>query len=191
MARTPSTMLDLGTEAPDFNLPEPATGRAVAKSEFDGQPLLVAFICNHCPFVLHIIDVLSVFAQEYQRRGLAVVAINANDVAAYPDDAPEKMVELARRTGFGFPYLYDESQAVAKAYRAACTPDFFLFDADHRLVYRGRFDGATPGNDEPVTGMDLRAACDALLEETPMPEDQRPSMGCNIKWKTGNEPEYA
>jgi len=191
MARTPSTMLDLGTEAPDFNLPEPATGRAVAKSEFDGQPLLVAFICNHCPFVLHIIDVLSVFAQEYQRRGLAVVAINANDVAAYPDDAPEKMVELARRTGFGFPYLYDESQAVAKAYRAACTPDFFLFDADHRLVYRGRFDGATPGNDEPVTGMDLRAACDALLEETPMPEDQRPSMGCNIKWKTGNEPEDA
>ncbi|MDZ7828582.1 MAG: thioredoxin family protein [Halofilum sp. (in: g-proteobacteria)] len=191
MARTPSTMLDLGTEAPDFRLPEPATGRTVARSEFEGNPLLVAFICNHCPFVLHILDVFAVFAQEYQQRGLQVVAINANDVEKYADDSPDRMIDLARRTGFGFPYLYDESQAVARAYRAACTPDFFLFDADHRLVYRGRFDGATPGNDEPVTGMDLRAACDALLEGTEMPQDQRPSMGCNIKWKPGNEPEYA
>jgi len=191
MAKTPSTMLDLGTEAPDFHLPEPVTGRTVARSEFDGSPLLVAFICNHCPFVLHILDVFAVFVQEYQQRGLGVVAINANDVEKYADDSPDRMVDLARRTGFGFPYLYDESQAVAKAYHAACTPDFFLFDADHRLVYRGRFDGATPGNDEPLTGMDLRAACDALIEGGDMPQDQRPSMGCNIKWKAGNEPEYA
>lgn len=191
MARTPSTMLELGTRAPDFSLPEPATGRTVTREEFAGQPLLVAFICNHCPFVIHIIDVFAVFAGEYQQRGIGIVAINANDVDQYADDAPEKMVDLARKTGFSFPYLYDQSQQVAQAYRAACTPDFFLFDADHRLVYRGRFDGATPGNDEPVTGMDLRAACDALLEGTSMPDDQRPSMGCNIKWKPGNEPDYA
>ncbi|MDX1610669.1 MAG: thioredoxin family protein [Halofilum sp. (in: g-proteobacteria)] len=191
MAETPSTMLELGTEAPDFTLLEPATARMVAKSEFEGRPLLVAFICNHCPYVLHIIKVFSVFAQEYQERGIGVVAINSNDVEAYAEDHPEKMTELAKQTGFTFPYLFDETQEVAKAYRAACTPDFFLFDADHRLVYRGRFDAATPGNREPVTGAELRAACDALLEGTPMPEEQRPSMGCNVKWKPGNEPEYA
>ena len=191
MARTPSTMLELGTEAPDFTLRDPMTFRMVSKSEFEGQPLLVAFICNHCPYVLHIKNVFATFAHEYQERGIAVVAINANDVNAYAEDHPEKMTELAKETGFTFPYLYDETQEVAKAYHAACTPDFFLFDADHRLVYRGRFDAATPGNDEPVTGADLRAACDALLEGTPMPEDQRPSMGCNIKWKPGNEPAYA
>lgn len=191
MAQTPSTMLELGTPAPDFSLPEPATERTVSLSDFAGKPLLVAFLCNHCPFVLHIKDVFAAFAQEYQERGLAVVAINANDVANYPADAPDKMAQMARESGFMFPYLYDESQQVAQAYRAACTPDFFLFDADHRLVYRGRFDGATPGNDEPVTGMDLRAAADALLEGTPMPQDQRPSIGCNIKWKAGNEPDWA
>ena len=191
MARTPSTMLELGTPAPDFALLEPATFRMVAKSDFEGQPLLVAFICNHCPFVLHIKDVFAAFAVEYQARGLAVVAINSNNVAAYPEDHPEKMTELVRRAGFAFPYLYDETQAIAKAYRAACTPDFFLFDAEHKLVYRGRFDPATPGNDEPVTGMDLRAACDAVLEGTAVPDEQNPSMGCNIKWKPDNEPEYA
>ena len=191
MAETPSTMLELGTEAPDFTLRDPMTFRMVSKSDFEGQPLLVAFICNHCPYVLHIKDVFATFAHEYQERGIAVVAINANDVDAYAEDHPEKMTELAKATGFTFPYLYDETQEVAKAYQAACTPDFFLFDAHHRLVYRGRFDAATPGNDEPVTGAELRAACDALLEGTPMPEDQRPSMGCNIKWKPGNEPAYA
>jgi peroxiredoxin len=191
MAQTPSNMLALGTPAPDFSLPEPATERTVSLEDFQGKPLLVAFLCNHCPFVLHIKDVFATFAQEYQERGLAVVAINANDVANYPADAPDKMAQMARETGFMFPYLYDESQQVAKAYQAACTPDFFLFDADHRLVYRGRFDGATPGNKEPVTGMDLRAAADALLEGTPMPQEQLPSMGCNIKWKAGNEPDEA
>jgi len=191
MAKTPSTMLDLGTPAPDFTLLEPATFRMVSRAQFDGQPLLVAFICNHCPFVLHIKSVFAAFAAEYAERGVHTVAINANDITHYPDDHPDRMTELARETGFSFPYLFDETQEVAKAYRAACTPDFFLFDEAHELVYRGRFDGATPGNDEPVTGADLRAACDALLEGTPMPREQKPSMGCNIKWKPGNEPDYA
>lgn len=191
MVRTPSTMVELGTPAPDFSLPEPATGRTVSKSEYEGQPLLVAFLCNHCPFVLHIKNVFAAFAHEYQERGLGVVAINANDVSKYPDDHPDKMAEIVRSSGFMFPYLFDESQEVAKAYGAACTPDFFLYDSNHRLVYRGRFDAATPGNNEPVTGEDLRAAADALLEGTPMPDDQKPSMGCNIKWRPGNEPGYA
>jgi peroxiredoxin len=191
MAKTPSTMVELGTPAPDFRLPEPATEREVARSEFEGQPLLVAFLCNHCPFVLHINNVFAAFAHEYQERGLAVVAINANDVRTYPDDHPDKMAQMVRASGFMFPYLFDETQEVARAYGAACTPDFFLYDSDHRLVYRGRFDAATPGNDEPVTGEDLRAAADAVLEETPMPADQKPSMGCNIKWKPGNEPACA
>ncbi len=191
MAQTPSTMLALGTPAPDFTLPEPANGREVSRSEFAGQPLLVAFLCNHCPFVLHIKSVFAGFAQEYQERGLAVVAINVNDAERYPADGPEEMAQLARSSGFFFPYLYDESQAVAHAFGATCTPDFFLFDRDHRLAYRGRFDGATPGNSEPVTGADLRAAADALLEDTEMPQEQHPSLGCSIKWKPGNEPEWA
>ncbi|MDZ7747464.1 MAG: thioredoxin family protein [Halofilum sp. (in: g-proteobacteria)] len=191
MAQTPSTMLELGTPAPDFTLLEPATFRMVSKADYEGRPLLVAFICNHCPYVLHIKDVFAAFAHEYQERGLGVVAINSNDVTRYADDHPEKMTEMVRRTGFMFPYLYDETQEVARAYHAACTPDFFLFDADHRLAYRGRFDGATPGNDVPVTGEELRAAADALLEGTEVPAEQKPSMGCNIKWKPGNEPEYA
>jgi len=191
MAKTPSTMVELGTPAPDFTLPEPATGRTVSKSDAMGQPLLVAFLCNHCPFVVHIKDVLAAFAHEYQERGLAVVGINANDISAYPADHPDRMAEMALESGFMFPYLFDASQAVAKAYGAACTPDFFLFDGDHRLVYRGRFDAATPGNNAPVTGEDLRAAADALLEGTPMPAEQQPSLGCNIKWRPGNEPGYA
>lgn len=191
MAKTPSTMLELGTEAPDFHLLEPATFRMVSKMQFEGQPLLVAFLCNHCPFVLHIKNVFAAFAAEYTERGIGVVAINSNDITHYPDDHPDRMTEMARQTGFAFPYLFDETQEVAQAYHAACTPDFFLFDGDHRLVYRGRFDGATPGNSEPVTGADLRGACDALLESTPMPDDQKPSLGCNIKWKPGHEPDYA
>lgn len=190
MALTPSTMLPLGTPAPDFELPDP-DGRRVSRDDFDDAPgLLVIFLCNHCPFVKHIRHELADFAREAQERGLAVVGVSSNDVEKYPDDSPEKMKEEARTAGYTFPYLYDESQQVAKAYRAACTPDFFLFDGDRELVYRGRFDASRPGNDEPVTGEDLRAAVDALLEGRPVPEDQIPSAGCNIKWKPGNQPDY-
>lgn len=191
MARTPSTMLELGTPAPSFALPEPLTGKTVSLHDFDDKPaLLVAFICNHCPYVIHIRDQFIDFAREYADRGLQVVAISSNDVANYPDDSPEKMAELARQAKMPFPYLYDESQSAAKAYQAACTPDFFLFDADRRLVYRGQFDASRPKNDEPVTGQDMRNAVDALLAGQSIPEDQVPSLGCNIKWKPGNEPEY-
>ncbi len=191
MAQTASTMLPLGTPAPAFDLPEPATGETVSPDRFrDAPALLVIFMCNHCPFVKHIRQGLVRFAREYQERGLAIVAISANDVANHPDDSPAKMAEEARTFGYPFPYLYDESQSVAKAYRAACTPDFFLFDADRKLVYRGQFDGSRPGNNIPVTGADLRAAADAVLAgQSPSPE-QKPSIGCNIKWKAGNEPDY-
>lgn len=190
MARTPSTMLDLGTPAPDFSLPDPVSGTTVSLSDYVGRPLLVVFACNHCPYVLHILSAFVDVAREYGEKGLGIVMINANDVANYPDDSPEKMIALAREYGFDFPYLYDESQAVAQAYQAACTPDFFLFDGDHRLYYRGQFDGARPHSDEPVTGADLRTAADALLAGQPAPAEQLPSLGCNIKWKAGNEPEY-
>ena len=191
MAQTASTMLSLGTPAPAFNLLEPAAGRTVALVDCQNAPaLLVIFMCNHCPFVKHIRAGLIQFAREYQARGLAIVAINANDVANHPGDSPENMAEEARRFGYPFPYLYDETQAVAKAYRAACTPDFFLFDADRRLVYRGQFDSSRPGNNVPVTGSDLRAAADAVLAGGSVPSDQKPSIGCNIKWKVGNEPDY-
>ena len=191
MARTPSTMLELGTPAPTFKLPEPLTGNTVAIDDFAASPaLLVAFICNHCPYVIHIRDGFVRFAKEYADKGLQVVAISANDVANYPDDSPEKMAALAREADFPFPYLYDETQAVAKAYQAACTPDFFLFDRDRQLVYRGQFDASRPKNDEPVDGKDMRAAVDALLAGQPIPADQIPSRGCNIKWKPGNEPDY-
>ena len=191
MAQTASTMLPLGTPAPALALSEPATGRTVALADFQNAPaLLVIFMSNHCPFVKHIRQGLVQFAREYQARGLAIVAVNANDVANYPDDSPAKMVEDARTFGYPFPYLYDETQAVAKAYRAACTPDFFLFDAGRKLVYRGQFDGSRPGNSVPVTGVDLGAAADAALAGQPVSPDQKPSIGCNIKWKAGNEPEY-
>jgi thiol-disulfide isomerase/thioredoxin len=190
MAAVPSTMLPLGTAAPDFRLPDPA-GRMVARDDFAAAPaLLVMFICNHCPYVKHIRGGLAAFAREYAERGLAIVAINANDVAAYPDDRPEQMAEEARAAGYVFPYLYDASQAVAKAYRAACTPDFFLFDRQRRLVYRGQFDDSRPGNGRPVSGADLRAAADAVLANQPVPPEQRPSIGCNIKWKPGAAPDY-
>ena len=190
MAETPSTMLPLGTRAPDFRLPDPR-GEIVSRSDFAAAPgLLVMFICNHCPFVKHIRTDLARFAAEYMERGLAVVAISSNDVASYPDDGPAKMAEEAARFGYRFPYLYDETQDVAKAYRAACTPDFFLFDRDRKLVYRGQFDASRPGNGIPVTGADLRAASDAVLTGQPVPAEQRPSIGCNIKWKSGAQPDY-
>lgn len=190
MARTPSTMAPLGTQAAPFALPDPS-GRIHSLEDFrDAPALLVVFLSNHCPFVKHIQRGLADFAREYVGRGLAVVAINSNDVERYPDDRPERMAEDAREHGYVFPYLFDESQEVAKAYAAACTPDFFLYDRDRRLVYRGQFDGSRPGNDVPVTGADLRAAADAVLAGREVPEPQVPSVGCNIKWKPGNEPEW-
>jgi thiol-disulfide isomerase/thioredoxin len=191
MAQTASTMLALGTPAPVFSLPEPATGRVVALADFQDAPaLLVIFMCNHCPFVKHIREGLVRFARDYRTQGLAIVAINANDVVNYPSDSPAKMADEARAFGYPFPYLYDETQVAAKAYRAACTPDFFLFDAGRALVYRGQFDGSRPGNSIPVTGAELRAAVDAVLAGGSVRSDQQPSIGCNIKWKAGNEPEY-
>lgn len=190
MARTESTMLELGTRAPDFSLPD-TQGKQVSLNDFaDAKGLLVVFMCNHCPYVIHIRDALVEFAKEYQPQGLAVVAINSNDAVNYPDDGPEKMAEAAAEHGFSFPYLYDETQEVAKAYKAACTPDFFLFDSEQKLFYRGQFDDSRPRNDAPVTGVDLRAAVDALLNDEEPPEEQKPSLGCNIKWKEGNEPDY-
>ena len=189
MVQTPSTMLSLGTPAPDFSLPEPATGNQLSLSEQAGKPLLLAFSCNHCPYVLHIIDSFVQFANSAQKRGLAVIMISANDATGYPQDGPDKMAEFADERGFEFPYLYDESQQVAGAYQAACTPDFYLFDAAHRLVYRGQYDGSRPGNQQPVTGAQLQAAVDALLSGDAIASEQIPSVGCNIKWRDGNQPE--
>ena len=189
MALVASTMLALGTEAPDFSLPEPATGETVSLSRFEGaRGVLVVFLSNHCPFVKHLADHFAGLTAEYQARGVAVVGINANDVANYPDDSPEKMVDEVAKRGYTFPYLFDESQEVAKAYRAACTPDFFLFDADRRLVYRGQYDGSRPSLDVPVTGEDLRAAMEAVLGDGAPAAEQVPSVGCNIKWRAGEEP---
>lgn len=190
MARTPSTMLPLGTPAPEFSLPN-IDGATVKLGDFAGEKgLLVVFMCNHCPFVIHLADALAEFAKEYQGKGLAIVGISSNDVAGYPDDSPEKMVTEAQQRGYVFPYLYDETQEVAKAYRAACTPDFFLFDADHKLAYRGQFDSTRPDSGATPTGEDLRAAADALLAGSCPTDDQKPSLGCNIKWRAGNEPDY-
>ena len=192
MARTESTMLELGTIAPDFSLPEPATGETVSLADFsNSQALLVFFICNHCPYVLHIHHALNDLIREFQANGLAAVAINSNDVANYPDDSPEKMATLSKEMGYCFPYLFDETQSVAKAYKAACTPDFFLFDQNMQLAYRGQFDSSRPRNNEPVTGADLRAAIQHVLAGKAISEDtQIPSMGCNIKWKADNAPDY-
>lgn len=191
MALTPSTMLPLGTLAPDFSLPD-TNGRIVSLRDFaDAPALLVIFLCNHCPYVKHVRQGLAAMVREYQAKGVAVVGINANNVATHPDDSPAKMREEVARAGYTFPYLFDESQEVAKAYRAACTPDFFLFDPKRRLVYRGQMDDSRPNNGRPVTGADLRAAMDAVLAGRPVAADQKPSMGCNIKWKPGNEPDYA
>jgi peroxiredoxin len=178
-------MLPLGTSAPDFRLPD-TNGKTVALADFKLAPaLLVLFICNHCPYVKHIRSGLAALAREYQGRGAAIVAISANDAQNYPEDSPEKMKQEVRAAGYVFPYLYDESQAVARAYEAACTPDIFLFDKNRKLAYRGQFDDSRPGNGKPVTGRDLRAALDAVLAGKPAPEPQIPSVGCNIKWKAG------
>ncbi|MCP4076549.1 MAG: thioredoxin family protein [Gammaproteobacteria bacterium] len=190
MSRTPSTMLELGIAAADFSLLEPSTGNTVNRSDYSGKPLLVVFSCNHCPYVLHILKQFSDYAKEYQQQGLSIVMINANDVDHYEADSPQKMVELIKEYGFTFPYLYDETQQVATAYRAACTPDLFLFDDQHKLVYRGQFDASRPGTDIPVTGEDLINATEALINNQPLSAEQIPSLGCNIKWKPGNEPDY-
>jgi peroxiredoxin len=183
MVETASTMLPLGTKAPAFRLPDTA-GKWVSSADFENAPaLLVAFICNHCPYVKHIQSSFAELAKKYQQRGVAIVAINANDVENYPGDRPEKMAEESKRMGYMFPYLYDESQDVARAYHAACTPDFFLFDRDRRLVYRGQYDDSRPNNGRPVTGAGLSSALDAVLTGQPIPSEQTPSVGCNIKWK--------
>lgn len=181
-------MLPLGTAAPAFSLPS-TTGDTVSLEDFDDRKaLLVAFICNHCPYVIHLKQDFAERAARWMSRGIGVVAINANDAANYPDDAPDRMVADAQRYGYSFPYLYDERQEVARAYGAACTPDFFLFDGARQLVYRGRYDARRPGNPEPVTGADLEAAVIAVLDDRPVPDEQFPSMGCNIKWRPDNEP---
>jgi peroxiredoxin len=183
-------MLPLGTAAPDFRLPDTA-GKTVSLTDFQSAPaLVVVFMCNHCPYVKLIREGLAKFGRDYQPKGVAIVGINANDVANYPADSPAKMKAEAAAAGYTFPYLYDESQSVAQAYRAACTPDIFLFDRHQKLVYRGQFDDARPGNGAPVTGQDLRAALDAVLASQPVPSGQKPGIGCNIKWKPGNAPDY-
>ena len=190
MVKTASTMLALGTQAPDFCLPD-TTGRMVSRDDFkDSAGLLVMFMCNHCPYVKHVRTELARLGKDYQAKGIAMVGINSNDVETHPDDSPEMMVSEANEAGYTFAYLYDETQETAKTYRAACTPDFYLFDREHKLVYRGQLDDSRPGNSSPVTGKDLRGALDALLAGNPIPEDQTPSLGCNIKWKAGNEPDY-
>jgi peroxiredoxin len=184
-------MLPLGTSAPDFSLRDATTGRTVSLGDLDDKPVvLVMFISNHCPYVKHVAAELARVGSDYGAQGVGIVAIGSNDIENYPDDAPSRMVEFAAAHGFTFPYLYDETQEVALAYRAACTPDLYVFDTDRKLVYRGQLDGARPGNDVPVDGRDLRAALDAALDGAPVPEPQQPSAGCNIKWKAGNEPEY-
>jgi peroxiredoxin len=190
MSLTPSTMLPLGTAAPDFRLPD-TTGKIVSPADFKNAPaLLVMFICNHCPYVIHIRPGLAQLGRDYLPKGVAIVAMNANDANNYPADSPARMKDEVKTAGYTFPYLFDETQAVAKAYRAACTPDLFLFDRAQKLVYRGQFDDSRPGNNAPVTGRDLRAALDALLAGKSVSADQKPSMGCNIKWKSGNAPDY-
>lgn len=190
MVRTPSTMLPLGTKAPDFSLPN-VDGSTVSLADLEGKPaLVVAFICNHCPFVKHLTDEFAAFGNEYTDKGAAVVAISSNDVENYPADSPELMAQEAASRGYKFPYLYDATQEVAKEYAAACTPDFYVFDAEQRLAYRGQFDASRPDSGVAPTGADLRAAVDAVLAGNEPSEDQTPSLGCNIKWIAGNEPPY-
>jgi peroxiredoxin len=191
MSLTPSTMMNPGTNAPDFALPDVCTGRTVSLADFaEKKALLVVFMCAHCPFVKLVEEELAAIGLEFQEKGLGMAGISANDAEHYPEDAPAFLEEQAERLGFTFPYLYDETQETAKAYRAACTPDIYLFDADRRLVYRGQIDDARPGNGKPVTGKNLRAAIESVLDGGPVTEDQLPATGCNIKWKPGNEPDY-
>lgn len=192
MAAVQSTMLELGTPAPRFTLPDVVSGNPISLSDFRGRSgLLVVFLCNHCPYVKHVRAHIASIGKDYAGKGLGVVAISSNDIEKYPDDSPEKMKAEALDAGYTFPYLYDETQQVAKAYTAACTPDFFLFDAEHKLVYRGQLDDSRPKNGLPVTGKDLRAAIAAVLAGKSPAGDQKPSIGCNIKWKHANEPDYA
>jgi peroxiredoxin len=190
MVLTPSTMLPLGTSAPAFSLPN-VDGKTVKLADFAGKPAtLVVFMCNHCPYVKHVAEGLAALAKDYQAKGVAVVGINSNDAKNYPDDSPEKMRSEVQLRGYTFPYLFDADQAVARAYRAACTPDFYVFDKNHRLAYRGQMDASRPNSGIPVTGADLRAALDAVLAGKAAAEEQRPSIGCNIKWIAGAEPDY-
>jgi peroxiredoxin len=190
MVKTASTMRPLGQQAPDFSLPN-IDGKTVSLADFAGKRgLLVIFMCNHCPFVIHLRSALAAFGKEYQAKGLGIVGINSNDISRHPDDSPERMKQEATSAGYSFPYLFDESQEVARTYGAACTPDFFLFDSNQRLAYRGQFDDSRPGNSKPITGADLRAACDAVLAGQPISSAQKASIGCNIKWKEGKAPEY-
>ena len=192
MAETPSTMLALGTKAPDFSLPDVVSGRSVTLASFAGKKaLLVMFVCRHCPYVRHVQPELARLGRDYASQDVGIVAISANDAAAYPDDAPASLMQMAIEAGFSFPLCHDESQATAKAYRAACTPDFFLFDRESKLVYRGQLDASRPGNGQPVDGRDLRHALDTVLAGRAVDGVQRPSLGCNIKWKPGNAPDYA
>ena len=184
-------MLELGTRAPDFSLLEPLTGEKVSLSNFQNQPVLIAFVSNHCPYVILIKEAFQKFTQEYQAKGLQVIAINANDIENYPADSPDKMIEDVKNYGYSFPYLFDETQSIAAAYKAACTPDFFLFDTNHTLYYRGQFDDARPNSGIEVTGSDMRNAVDQLLAEKSAPDTQTPSIGCGIKWKENNAPDYA
>ena len=191
MVATASTILPLGTAAPEFNLPD-TQGNVVSLDSFKAAPaLLVIFMCNHCPFVIYILNAMVDLVKGYQTKGVAVVGINSNDIANVPEDSPEMMAKVAKELGFTFGYLYDESQEVAKAYHAACTPDFFLFDNARKLVYRGQMDDSRPGGNIPISGADLTAAIEAVLSDKKVNAEQKPSMGCNIKWKQENEPEYA
>ncbi|OUL18869.1 thioredoxin family protein [Nostoc sp. 106C] len=191
MALTASTMLPLGTNAPDFHLPEVVSGEKISLANFaDKKALLVMFICRHCPFVKHVQKQLALLGDEYFNSDLGIVAISANDAKNYPDDAPDSLKAMATELGLKFPLCYDETQETAKAYTAACTPDFFVFDSERKLVYRGQLDDSRPSNGKPVTGADLRAAIEAVLTDKPVPNEQKPSIGCNIKWKAGNAPSY-
>ncbi len=191
MARTPTVSVNLGYQAPDFNLTDVVSGNVRSFNDAKGSNgTVVMFICNHCPFVVHVMDELIRIGNDYAGKGIGFVAISSNDVSTHPDDSPEKMAELAREKSFPFPYLYDKSQEVAKAYLAACTPDFSVFDGNDKCVYRGQLDDSRPGNDQPINGKDLRAVLDLLVQGESIPTEQKPSLGCNIKWKAGNEPDY-
>jgi peroxiredoxin len=190
MVQTPSAMIPLGTKAPEFSLLDPVTGQKRSLSEFNAPATVIMFICNHCPFVIHVRDEITRLARDYGAKGVAFIGINSNSEESHPQDGPQHMAELVRELGWQFPFLFDATQEVAKAYHAACTPDFFVFDRDHRLAYRGQLDESRPSNGKPVNGTDLRAAIDAVLDGRPAAAEQRPSIGCNIKWKAGNEPDY-
>ncbi len=191
MSLTPSTMLALGTQAPDFHLPDTVSGKTLSLDAFTGKKaLLVMFICHHCPFVKHVQTELARLGKDYVQKEVGIVAISANNATQYPDDAPDQLTIMAQELGFSFPFCYDESQETAKAYTAACTPDFFLFDGQRKLVYRGQLDDSRPGNGKPLNGQDLRNALDAVLGNQLVSQEQQPSIGCNIKWKPGNEPAY-